>query len=671
MKLWLGKIEYPARTLEQRVYSDRRIILAFLAGLLLLLAQPVWAIKVDGAQGAAASSDVSTTAQSGSNMTLTVPSGGISLKLSYLPELGTDYNKLLAGRSFGESFAFTGATPLAASPLPLRGTGQLQADYKPSDALQMSLTYEHAAKALAGSTQAQMSSTLGYSFALTPSANSRLTAGWKLLQTEQPGGQGANSSQSTELGYEMKFAGGLMRLNKKMLLSSANSQETKQDESTMHLEWGRSGKFSLAADYWDKAAGQTTDQGSSLAGKLLLTPKTNFAFNLRRQEISGNPDTRRMEMVLNSDLGTKKAPLKLLVRSVSATQGELDGQSYEANLQGGFTRAGLGVKFAGLLRNQTGTVDGREPGELRSLQVETQYSRLKLLVRQENFTPAVGVACEKQSLDSRFALSKTLSLLASRHQESGLQNYYQDEYGLSQKLGAVELTASRINRASLTDEQSWDSLRAYWKFGPSLPAWAKSLGEAPLLFTEANKYGFAPTPVWGKVAPGLEVSWRRRAGGALDGADSMRLIYRGLLGGVHLRGGVETNPWSGLGSAEQVSLGRRDFLEVGLPISGKFTGLARFSQCDGANGAKGIFLSLAGKISAQEKWECFFSNEPQWLVADGYRVAHTDSPTYGLIYSRNRSEQNFLNLKASFNPPISVSQTLEEWRLDMSFSQPF
>ena len=143
-----------------------------------------------------------------------------------------------------------------------------------------------------------------------------------------------------------------------------------------------------------------------------------------------------------------------------------------------------------------------------------------------------------------------------------------------------------------------------------IPDWAKSL-EGLGLFEDAQKYGFRSMPQWEMSEPGLEAGWRKRSSPSRDEADSMRLVYRTLAGKLQLRLGQETNPWAISNGIEQVTLGERNFVELGLPLSRKFAGQVRMSRLQGFNtNGQGFFVSLRGKLSEVDKLELFCAIDP-------------------------------------------------------------
>ncbi|NIM68614.1 MAG: hypothetical protein GTO55_10880 [Armatimonadetes bacterium] len=611
------------------------------------------------------------TSESASELLHVSPKGDLSLKVSYQPEADSKGSFFSPER--GANLASMGSGLSGQNSFRPHGKGTLLAEYKPSSSLSMSFSFANSFKPGAGKEHdGQTSSNLAYDIDYAPSANSRLTAAWKYLKKETGAGKQAYSKQSAELGYELKFSGGLLRLGRKTLLSSTGSSSNQQAATSLHAEWSRPGKISFTADHATKQLTTGTQRSSTLKGKIALSPRTSTAFSLRREDTSSSPQKARADLSLAADLGSKRAPLQLTGRMIRDSVGSTSGALGEIGFKGGIGEEELGLKFSGKIGRQQGNLADKPAGRLRNLQAEANYSRFRLTGRSESFDSEEGADRRKTELRTGYAISSAAEIFWLRRKQrgSGISGY--EELGVEYHLPALELGLGHVERPGATSGETWDSARLLWKMGGELPEWAKNLGEKPQFADsgEGKKYGFSSSPSWAKSAePGVEISWRKRSGSS-GGPDSLRFIYRKMLGGLHLRTGHESNPWKASNSSEQLNSGQRDFLEVGLPLNEKLTGVVRLSRSEGlTQGSRGIFFSLAGKLSEAEKLECFFTNETKSESESDTVTARV--PIYGLIYSNKRSEEQYLTMKAAVRPSAGTAEDLERWRIEIAFSRPF
>jgi len=636
---------------------------------LLFAVYPAAAMRVEQAGGNPSQENrTSVSGSASSEFLFALPKGDLSLRLSYLPERNAEVSSnLLLERA---NLSLIGSVQPRQEKLFLRGKKSLLAEYKPSSFLQMRFSYDQSLRPKReGEAQEIMSSNLSYGLTFTPSSNSRLTAAWKWLKSDRPGAPGSASTQSAEFGYEMKFTGGLMRLGRKMALNSDGLRSDRQETSSMHMEWGRAQTFSLAADYASKNLAGVTEQSQLLAAKIAFSPQVKAGLSLRRLNASGKPAEARSDLSLDADLGSSRAPFRLTGRVIEASQGKVGGELREAGFQGGFGKDDFGLRFSGAYGKQRGILESRPAGSLGRLQLEARLPGLKLIGKSE-VLPQQGGLSHKRLFEARLPVSPAAEISWLRQSESGFSALEREQFAVNYHLQEIEVGLGHEQRLTTLGSQESNSLRLLWKAGRKLPEWAKSLGESPIS-EESAKYGFRPAPSWAKAAePGLEASWRKRSSASCAASDSLRLVYRGLAGGVHLRAGHETNPWAADSAAESVNLGQRDFVEIGMPLQEKFVALLRLSQKHGLDqDGGGLLLSLGANFSNHEKLESFYSSEPEPQLANG--LITTRRASYGVIYSHNHGEEQYLTVKASINPPAAPDKNPENWRLDLAFSQPF
>jgi len=508
--------------------------------------------------------------------------------------------------------------------------------------------------------------------AYAPSAKSSLKASWNWLQKEAaPGAHNSlAAAQNARLDYEVQLSKGLFHIGQAMQLTPTAGRANRENATTVHLELKPDSGLSLAADFLSKRSSLASENTSTLAGKLPLSSKANFAFKFLRQSSSSRKDTARADASFDAQLGSAKSPLHLQSRLVNFSLGDVKSGLREFTLDGGFGKEGKSLKFAGLMRDQQGSLEGRTGGNFRNFRLEGAFSRIKMILTDESLAPEKGVTTEKHYLEMRAALSPSADLFWQRQREQSCQSSGRDEFGLAKRFGPVELKLGREQKIGLAGDQNWDTARIFIKTSGALPEWAKGIGEKPL-FDDGRKYGFTPTPAWSKITePGLEISLRRRSGLAGEARQSLRLIYDAMLRGLHLRLGHETNTWVLNNGNEQVTLGRKELVEIGVPVNAKYASLLRFVNTEDATvRGQSLFVALRGKLSPVEQLECYVGNESKTSPLSG--IGKTKGQTYGLAYSRTGAEKQSFIIKAAVNPPQIPNKPLEDWQVDFSLKREF
>jgi hypothetical protein len=654
-------------------------LLFLLPGLL----APAHALQVYSANPAAAmelSPTALSTAQPSSDasaVVLTLPGKEFSLSVSFLPNADAPLSKSLLSSAFtkgyADSFGSDGLPARNNLSLGVGGKGNMAAEYAPSSTLKMKFTYEHnfalpGAQVNPGAVNTNFNCELAY----TPSSKSSLKASWNWLQKEAaPGAHNSlAAAQNARLDYEVQLSKGLFRIGQAMQLTPSAGRANRENATTVHLELKPDSGLSLAADFLSKRSSLASENISTLAGKLPLSSKANFAFKFLRQSSSGGKDKVRADALLDAQLGSAISPLHLQSRLVNFSLGDAKSGLREFTIDGGFGKAGKSFKFAGLMRDQQGSLEGRTGGNLRNFRLEAAFSRIKMILADESLAPEKGVATAKQYLEMRAALSPSADLFWQRQREQSCQASGRDEFGIAKRFGPVELKLGREQKIGLAGDQNWDTARIFIKTSGALPEWAKGIGEKPL-FDDGRKYGFTPTPAWSKITePGLEISLRRRSGLAGEAHQSLRLIYQAMLGGLHLRLGHETNAWALNNGNEQVTLGRRELAEIGVPVNAKYAGILRFVNSEGATGrGQAMFVALRGKLSPAAQLECYVGNQSKNSPLS--EIGKTKGETYGLAYSRTGAEKQSFMIKAAVNPPQIAGKPLENWQVDFSLARKF
>jgi hypothetical protein len=682
----------------------RMLVVMGFAFVLLLDCQPAKALE-PGAGAAFNPSPAST--QIPDEISVVAPQGALALRVAYLPsaaeraraaELAQQHNGLAL-------YEFPGNINAFRSDLVLQGKGNIQGEwstskdlrmkffyendfasqgghtkstvqteYTPNDKLRMQLAYDFESayvKALAQGGGAVAGHTnLSYQLDYSPSASSHLRALWKSFAAEAVQGKAGSESETTQVDYEQKFSVGLVRLGQTFTTSTTGGQKTQASTSSMHAELGTGRPYSLVADWMDKQNGQSGQTLTTVTGKMAFSPALNLAFNFADRQATGQADSARTDIAMTANLGSKNMPLQLTGRSIMLAQGNTEAQAQELALQGSLNKSGVALKVAGNLRGQQGTLDGKGAGNSQKIEIEAKTNTMKLAGGTETLVPDKGTVIEKDHLEAQVAVTSSTEAFWQNRTQSGDIDTENEKIGVSQKMGDAQISASHEAFQTGTDGQQWDTMQLLVRSHPKLPAWVNPLEGAGLLDTA--KYGYRMTPGWGATAPGLEIGWRQRAGMANDNG-SLRVVYRGMLGGLHLRAGQETNPWTGGNGTEQLSMGQRSFVEMGVPFSKNLATICRLSQTDIANQqSDGFFLSLRSVLSRYDKLELFYANEPTWQP----QAPNVDptAPSYGVAFSHSAGEQDFLTLKAAVNPPVAANNNnkpQDNWRMDIALSKPF
>lgn len=685
--------------------SLRPTILALVC-LLMILAGPVWAL--DSVDTPRVSQTAPTSPVASPEVSLSLPSDRLSLKVGYLPSQEEKDVALklqaLAARPLWMDFAPEPVTTASQS-VAIRGKGMLQldytaisalrfaltyendlrydggrdktgfsAEYKPSDRLRMALNfgYEGAFTELAskGGKEVGSKTTYAYQLNYSPSNMTKFHALWKSLQTDGTHGAQGTTTQTSDIGVEQKFTGGLLRLGQAMSLTSSGGVDKRTTTSTLHLEWAPTKPFSMVADYsnTDRTEGKLII--STVAAKYAVSPRLNLAFNLREQTATNQDDLIRTDVAMDADLGSTAVPFKLAAKMTDVSQGDTPVSAREMSFSTGVGKPPAVLKISGAYRTQEGALDGKPAGDANNLKVEAQLSQLQVSTATQSFTPPKGETQTNEQSELKVALSPTTQAAWTSQRQQGPVDQSRETLALSQRLGSMEVSAGHEARDTPTGDLEWDTMRVLIKDGNKLPVWAQSMDGTGLFDTP--KYGYRTTPAWGVTQPGLEIGWRKRNGDATADADSLRLVYRGVIGFLHVRVVQETNPWVQKGLNEELLLGERSFTELGVPLfSKKHAAIARFSQAE-STGQRGreTFLALRSMLSSTDRIEAFVANETGWQFQGN--TADPSAPTYGLAYSRIVNAQSSLSLKASLNPPVVPNQPeADRWRLDIAFSSPF
>jgi len=419
-------------------------------------------------------------------------------------------------------------------------------------------------------------------------------------------------------------------------------------------EWAAR-KFSLTSNFLLKSRPEGSEQSDNLSGKLLLSPTANLKFNLNHQRFD-RQDKQLQEICLENDWSRPQRPLKLTLRSLRSSQATGEGSRQEINLAGGWQKSSWKINFSGSSRQQQGCWEGSAAGRNFAFKTEGQFAKFKLTWAREAFSPenpeaVAGIT--KSRFFAGYALSPATELYGLQSCDNSAPVTERQRLGLKRTWRKMALEIAAESQDSNAGERSWREVKMIWKNDPPAPPWVHNLAQQN--FGQSVHYGHS---FWGSREPGLSLLYRR--GDDLGEANSgIRLVYQHFFDSLQIGLGREQNPCL---SGEPLTLqkGARNFLEVGFPIKEQLIGrvwLAR-QEIDGSQG-RGWAFSL-GKGGEKSDWEGFFAVSA---------LTGGSGNSYGMRYSRQIDQRDFLKLSACFNPNLPAGLT-SDWRIDIAFSRP-